>query len=44
MNLQSQRHRSHRYLTWLCQRLALAKPVDDHDALLPWKMPVDPLP
>lgn len=27
------------YLTWLFQRLPLAKSVDDCDALLPWKMP-----
>jgi transposase len=32
----------YRYLTWLFQRLPLAKTVDDYDALLPWKMPVDP--
>ncbi len=31
----------YRYLTWLFQRLPLAKRVDDYDALLPWKMPVD---
>ena len=31
----------YRYLTWLLQRLPLAKCVDDYDALLPWKMPVD---
>jgi transposase len=29
----------YRYLTWLFQRLPLAKTVDDYDALLPWKMP-----
>lgn len=29
----------YRYLTWLSQRLPLAKTVDDYDALLPWKMP-----
>ncbi|VVE59315.1 transposase [Pandoraea iniqua] len=29
------------YLTWLFQRLPLAKTVDDYDALLPWKMPVE---
>ncbi|ONV01438.1 IS66 family transposase, partial [Burkholderia cenocepacia] len=32
----------YRYLTWLFQRLPLAKSVDDYDALLPWKMPADP--
>jgi transposase len=31
----------YRYLTWLFQRLPLAKTVDDYDALLPWKMPAD---
>lgn len=30
------------YLTWLFQRLPLAKTVDDYDALMPWKMPPDP--
>jgi len=29
------------YLTWLFQRLPLAKSVDDYDALVPWKMPAD---
>jgi transposase len=29
----------YRYLTWLFQRLPLAKTVDDYDALLPWKIP-----
>ena len=29
------------YLTWLFHRLPLAKTVDDYDALLPWKMPVN---
>ena len=29
------------YLTWLFQRLPLAKTVDDYDALLPWKMPAN---
>jgi transposase len=29
----------YRYLTWLLQRLPLAKNVDDYDALLPWNMP-----
>jgi len=29
------------YLTWLFHRLPLAKTVEDYDALLPWKMPVD---
>jgi transposase len=29
----------YRYLTWLFQRLPLAKTIDDYDALLPWKMP-----
>ena len=29
----------YRYLTWLFQRLPLAKTVDDYDALLPWKLP-----
>nr|WP_269764636.1 transposase domain-containing protein [Burkholderia ubonensis] len=29
----------YRYLTWLFQRLPLAKTADDYDALLPWKMP-----
>jgi transposase len=29
------------YLTCLFQCLPLAKTVDDYDALLPWKMPVD---
>jgi hypothetical protein len=29
----------YRYLTWLFERLPLAKTVDDYDALLPWKMP-----
>ncbi|MFL9989684.1 IS66 family transposase, partial [Paraburkholderia sediminicola] len=31
----------YRYLTWLFQRLPLAKTVDDYDALLPWEMPAD---
>ncbi len=31
----------YRYLTWLFQRLPLAKTVDDYDALLPWKMPAE---
>jgi transposase len=31
----------YRYLTWLFQRLPLAKTVDDYDALLPWKIPAD---
>jgi transposase len=31
----------YRYLTWLFQRLPLAKSVDDYDALLPWNMPAD---
>ena len=31
----------YRYLTWLFQRLPMAKTVDDYDALLPWKMPAD---
>ncbi|WP_310725416.1 transposase domain-containing protein, partial [Burkholderia multivorans] len=31
----------YRYLTWLFQRLPLAKTVDDYEALLPWKMPAD---
>lgn len=31
----------YRYLTWLFQRLPLAKTADDYDALLPWKMPSD---
>jgi transposase len=31
----------YRYLTWLFQRLPLAKTADDYDALLPWRMPVD---
>ena len=31
----------YRYLTWLLQRLPLAQTVDDYDALLPWKMPID---
>ena len=31
----------YRYLTWLFQRLPLAKTVDDYDALLPWNMPAD---
>ncbi|MGF6932003.1 hypothetical protein OKW41_001142 [Paraburkholderia sp. UCT70] len=29
------------YLTWLFQRLPLAKTVDDYDALLPWRMPAN---
>jgi len=31
----------YRYLTWLFERLPLAKTVDDYDALLPWNMPTD---
>ncbi|MGZ0002873.1 IS66 family transposase [Burkholderia gladioli] len=31
----------YRYLTWLFQRLPLAEGVEDYDALLPWKMPVE---
>ncbi|KGS22020.1 transposase IS66 family protein [Burkholderia pseudomallei MSHR4378] len=31
----------YRYLAWLFRRLPLAKTVDDYDALLPWRMPVD---
>ena len=31
----------YRYLTWLLQRLPLAQTVDDYDALLPWKMPIN---
>ncbi|OTP76534.1 IS66 family transposase [Caballeronia sordidicola] len=31
----------YRYLTWLFQRLPLANTVDEYDALLPWRMPVD---
>jgi transposase len=31
----------YRYLTWLFQRLPLATTIDDYDALLPWKLPVD---
>ncbi|RXV64448.1 IS66 family transposase [Burkholderia stabilis] len=31
----------YRYLTWMFQRLPLAKTVDDYDALLPWKMPAE---
>ena len=31
----------YRHLTWLFQRLPLAKTVDDYDALLPWNMPAD---
>jgi transposase len=31
----------YRYLTWLFQRLPLAKSVEDYDALLPWKMPAE---
>ena len=31
----------YRYLTWLFQRLPLAKTADDYDALLPWKMPAE---
>lgn len=31
----------YRYLTWLFQRLPLAKTVDDYDALLPWKLPAN---
>ena len=31
----------YRYLSWLFQRLPLAKTVDDYDALLPWGMPTD---
>lgn len=31
----------YRYLTWLFQRLPLAKTVDDYDVLLPWNMPAD---
>ncbi|WP_175983309.1 IS66 family transposase [Caballeronia zhejiangensis] len=31
----------YRYLTWLFQRLPLAKTVDDYDALLPWKITAD---
>ncbi|ANB71498.1 transposase [Paraburkholderia phytofirmans OLGA172] len=31
----------YRYLTWLFTKLALAKTVDDYDALLPWKMPAE---
>ncbi len=30
----------YRYLTWLFERLPLAKTVDDYDALMPWKMPL----
>ncbi|MGY4725806.1 IS66 family transposase [Burkholderia pyrrocinia] len=29
----------YRYLTWLFQRLPLAKTVDDYDELVPWNMP-----
>jgi len=29
----------YRYLTWLFERLPMAKTVDDYDALLPWRMP-----
>ena len=31
----------YRYLTWLFQRLPLARTADDYDALLPWKLPND---
>nr|WP_232478109.1 IS66 family transposase [Caballeronia calidae] len=31
----------YRHLTWLFQRLPLAKTVDDYDALLPGKIPAD---
>jgi hypothetical protein len=31
----------YRYLTWLFQRLPLAKTVDDYDALMPWNMSTD---
>ena len=30
----------YRYLTWLFERLPLAKTVGDYDALMPWKMPL----
>ncbi|HTR08963.1 MAG TPA: transposase domain-containing protein, partial [Paraburkholderia sp.] len=27
------------YLTWLFERLPLAKTADDYEALMPWRMP-----
>uniref|UniRef100_UPI002027B1FE IS66 family transposase n=2 Tax=Caballeronia TaxID=1827195 RepID=UPI002027B1FE len=29
----------YRYLTWLFERLPLAKTADDYEALVPWRMP-----
>lgn len=31
----------YRYLTWLFERLPLAKTADDYEALVPWRMPID---
>lgn len=31
----------YRYLTWLFQRLPLARTADDYDSLPPWKLPND---
>ncbi|WP_411792536.1 transposase domain-containing protein [Burkholderia gladioli] len=31
----------YRFLTWLCQRLPLAKSAEDYDRLLPGKMPAE---